>query len=85
MLSPGEFVMSAGAVKSIGIDNLKRLNSGAQVGGNQVINNEFNIKIESKGNVDEAFVRTKLMSVIKEELRRSSLDGERLLSSGGVR
>jgi phage-related protein len=85
MLSPGEFVMSAGAVKNLGLDAMRNINAGKSPQSSAVYNNEFNIKIESKGNVDEAFIRNRLMSVIKDELRRSSLDGERLLSNGGVR
>jgi hypothetical protein len=85
MLSPGEFVMSAGAVKNLGLDAMRNINAGKSPASSAVYNNEFNIKIDSKGNVDEAFIRNRLMSVIKDELRRSSLDGERLLSTGGVR
>jgi len=85
MLAPGEFVISAGAAKSLGMDTLRKLNSGSAPNGSSVINNEFKINIEARGGIDESFVRNRLMSVIKEELRRASLDGERLLSSGGVR
>jgi len=85
-LTSGEFVMNKNAVGNIGIGNLNRMNSGGTAaGGGSTITNEFNIKIEAKGNVDEAFVRQRLMSVIKDELRRASLDGERMLSIRGVR
>jgi hypothetical protein len=84
-LTAGEFVLNRNAVSSIGIGNLNRMNSGAGSGGGNTYNNEFTINIEAKGNIDETFVRQKLMAVIKSELRRSSLDGERVLSSGGIR
>jgi hypothetical protein len=85
MLSPGEFVMSAGAVKNLGLDAMRNINAGKSPQSSAVYHNEFKINIEAKGQIDEAFVRNRLMSIIKDELRRSSLDGERLLSNGGVR
>ena len=85
MLTPGEFVVSAGAVKKLGLDAMHNINAGKAPASGAVYNNEFKINIEARGGIDESFVRNRLMSVIKEELRRASLDGERLLSSGGVR
>ena len=84
-LSAGEFVLNRGAVSSIGLGNLNRMNAGGQMSGNTVTQN-IEITIDARGErIDESFVRQRLMPAIKAELKRSSLDGERTISSRGVR
>jgi ABC-type multidrug transport system fused ATPase/permease subunit len=84
-LSAGEFVLNRSAVSSIGLGNLNRMNAGGQMSGNTVTQN-IEITIDARGErIDESFVRQRLMPAIKAELKRSSLDGERTISSRGVR
>lgn len=84
-LTPGEFVLNRSAVQSLGLPALRALNSGAGVGGtvNQEI--EITLNIKSDKGIDESFVRNKMLPIIKEELRRMSLDGRRVLAPSGVR
>jgi len=84
-LSAGEFVLNRNAVSNIGLGNLNRMNAGGQMTGNTVTQN-IEITIDARGErIDESFVRQRLMPAIKAELKRSSLDGERTISSRGVR
>jgi phage-related protein len=86
-LTAGEFVLNKEAVSNIGLGNLNRMNTGSKSFSSPTsITQNIDIKIDSKGErLDESFIRQRLMPVFKEELRRASLDGERLLSNGGVR
>lgn len=84
-LTPGEFIMSRGAVDKIGLQTLNRMNQGGEAGG-QVINLEIGrIEINQAGDVDESFIKNKLLPTIERELRRKSLDGRYVLSAAGVR
>lgn len=84
MLQAGEFVMSSNAVSRIGADTLSNMNKGNSNSHSQpVINME--IDIQTTQPVDDAFFRNKLMPRIKDELRRTSLDGGFVLSRSGVR
>lgn len=52
---------------------------------NNVYNITQNIKIEnSGGQMDENFVRTKIMPVIRQGLRRDTLDGKLIISDRGI-
>ena len=84
MLTPGEFVVSRPAVQSIGVDNLRALNSG-QTLGNIVNNISIDIKIDAKTTMDEGWIRATLVPRMSEELRRASLDGKFVLSAKGIR
>jgi hypothetical protein len=86
MLEPGEFVLNRNAAASLGSATLSALNAGKFTGGpspGSPISVTLNIKTEKP--IDENFVRQKLIPVVKEELRRASLDGRRVLAPGGVR
>lgn len=76
MLTPGEFVMSREMVSN--------MRSNGQRGGNTY---SFNITMDitNKDTMDESFVRNRMIPRIKEELKRSSLDGEFVISQRGIR
>jgi len=84
-LSPGEFVVNRRGVDSLGAGILGRANRGQSVEtGTQI--GELNVNINAAGaNIDESFIRNRMMPTIREELRRSSLEGRRILASTGVR
>jgi len=89
MLTPGEFVMNKPSVDNIGVDKLRAMNSGqglfGQSSGGSVVNHN-NFKIEITGdNIDQNFIENELFPMIEDKLRRQSLDGQRVLSSRGVR
>lgn len=83
MLLPGEFVMNRNAVRSIGAPAMSAMNSGAQVVGDTNI--DLRVDIKTTQPIDEAFFRSRLMPKIKEELKRTSLDGGFVVASSGVR
>ena len=87
LLTPGEFVMSRPAVESIGLDNLRAMNSGRQMTGNggdtYMVNLEINI--DAKMAMDEGYIRATLIPRMSEELKRASLDGKFVLSAKGIR
>lgn len=83
MLSPGEFVMSKGAVQSLGLGAMKAINSGQMPQGNT--NVVVNLDVKTTEALDENFIRNRLVPRIKDELRRASLDGAFILSKNGVR
>ena len=88
MLTPGEFVMRKPAVDTLGLPLLNALNSGKGMpGGSGTVNQEINVtlNIKTEQPIDENFVRSKLMPEIEKQLRRSSLDGRRVLAPTGVR
>jgi phage-related protein len=82
-----EFIMRRPAVKSLGLGNLAEMNRTGQLpnqgGGTQ--NFEVNININSSGQVDEKFIRNTMLPMLKDELRRASLDGQRVVFKSGVR
>lgn len=86
MLMPGEFVMNKQATQRIGAGNLAAMNSGGAGGGGATTNN-FNINIDIKPtqNIDDNFVRNRMVPIMKEELKRASLDGKTVIFSGGIR
>lgn len=61
MLSNGEFVMRASAVNTIGVDNLKMLNSNPQVAKGKLLTEGMftGIRMKVGGSVDEAVARAK--------------------------
>jgi TP901 family phage tail tape measure protein len=85
MLSSGEFVMNRQAVSSIGLPALGAMNQGKSIGGEITNNVTVNLKIDAKEKVDESFVKQRLMPVIREELKRNSLDGRAIVYGSGVR
>jgi hypothetical protein len=90
MLTPGEFVLNRAAAQQIGEANLSLLNRGIipsqQTGsGGMSQHNEINLTINTTNSVDPAMVKSRVMPVILEELRRASLDGRRVLAPNGVR
>lgn len=86
MLSPGEFVLKPAAARALGGGVLSQLNEGRSAQGPTTQTFNIEIKIDgSKDKIDEQFVRQRLMPTIREELRRASLDNQRVVYSGGIR
>lgn len=86
LLMPGEFVMNKTGVQTAGLNNLRGMNAGRSASsGSTVQNITVNLEINSSGNIDASFVKNKIMPVLRDELRRASLDGKNVISSRGVR
>jgi len=87
MLSPGEFIMSRGAVDRLGLPMMEALNRGVSPGQQQTNGGSVNlsVNINTTKPVDDDFVRNKMIPEIMRQLRRDSLDGRRVLSPIGVR
>jgi len=85
MLTPGEYVVNASAVRSLGVDTMNKINTGTLPQGQGNTSVEVNMQITTTEPINENFVRSKLVPRIKEELRRASLDGAFILSSSGIR
>lgn len=83
MLTPGEFVVNRGAVGSLGMNAMKAINSGIAPVNQTTINVE--LKIEARENIDDNFIRNRLMPKLKDELKRASLDGNFIISQKGIR
>jgi hypothetical protein len=84
MLTAGEFVIKRDAVNKIGTGALNQLNQGRQSSGQSNIFN-FDLKINTTEPITENFLKTRLMPKIKDEFRRSSLDGSFVVSRQGLR
>ena len=84
MLTAGEFVIRKEAVNQIGAGTLSRLNQGQQSSGQSNVFN-FDLKINTTEPITESFLKTRLMPKIKDEFRRSSLDGSFVVSRQGLR
>jgi hypothetical protein len=65
MLTPGEFIMSKYAVDSYGIDNMKKINSGADIGG-AVYNNTYTLTVNAKTDANPNEIAQAVMSTIKQ-------------------
>jgi len=84
LLTPGEYVLNPSAVRNIGLSNLTAMNAGKQSAG--VTNQTINVNIEiTPTQLDDNYVRTKLMPRMKDEIRRASLDGSFVVSGKGIR
>jgi len=83
MLTPGEFVVNKSAVNSLGMNAMHQINNGQLPGGGTSVNVSMNITTTQP--IDEAFVRSKLMPRIRDEMRRASLDGAFIISGKGIR
>lgn len=87
MLTPGEFIMSRSAVNRFGQPFMDQINSGLMPAGagsgSTVVN--VSINIENTGQLDDNFIRSRLMPTIRNEFRRASLDGQFVISGKGVR
>jgi TP901 family phage tail tape measure protein len=85
-LTPGEFVLNRAAAGRIGLDNLTQMNRTGRAGSSNTTNIEMKLVVNAAGgDMNEGFVRSRLMPVIETELRRKSLRGDYILSSRGVR
>jgi phage-related protein len=84
MLKGGEFVINKSAAASLGMNNLSSLNKG-QAPANNTQNIEIKLTINSTQQIDETFIKNKLMPTIKDQLRRSSADGQTIVYANGVR
>jgi TP901 family phage tail tape measure protein len=81
-LTPGEFVINRQAVQNLGAPLLNQLNRGQAPRGATTNNIYLSIKTEQP--IDEHFIKSKLMPEIEKSLKKSSLEGKRLLSVRGV-
>lgn len=82
----GEFVMQRSAVSGIGSGTLAQMNkTGSTTQGNTSNVYNIDIKVDAKTAPDEKFIRGTMVPIIKEELRRASLDGQRVLFQQGIR
>jgi hypothetical protein len=83
----GEFVMQRSAVNGIGSGTLAQMNKtgSSSVQGNTSNVYNIDIKVDAKTAPDEKFIRGTMVPIIKEELRRASLDGQRVLFQQGIR
>lgn len=83
----GEFVMQRSAVSGIGQGTLSQMNKtgSSSLQGNTSNVYNIDIKVDAKTAPDEKFIRGTLLPILKEELRRASLDGQRVLFQSGVR
>lgn len=83
----GEFVMQRSAVSGIGSGALAQMNKtgSSSVQGNTSNVYNIDIKVDAKTAPDEKFIRGTLLPILKEELRRASLDGQRVLFQQGIR
>jgi len=73
MLTPGEFVVRKYAVDKFGADNLKAINSGANLGGTMYNSYEVNVNVKSDSNPDQ--IARAVMNQIKQ------VDSQRLRSN----
>lgn len=85
MLKPGEFVMNNGAVDRVGTGFLNGLNQGGNPSQPSSINNVINLTINTTQPIDEAFIKAKIYPVVKDQIKRASIDGQTLVYSPGVR
>lgn len=85
MLKPGEFVMNTGAVDRVGTGFLNGLNQGGNPSQPASINNVINLTINTTQPIDEAFIKAKIYPVVKDQIKRASIDGQTLVYSPGVR
>lgn len=88
MLTPGEFVMNRRATANIGMPTLAAMNmgiTGGKANGETTQNVDINLTINSTQPVDATLIKSRVLPVILDELRRASLDGRRVLSTAGVR
>jgi len=83
MLQSGEFVINRSATNSIGTGFLNNLNSG----GSSSQAPTFNVTIDIKTTepIDEVFFRQKVWPKVQNELKRSSLNGDFVMSAKGIR
>lgn len=84
MLNGGEFIINKNAASSLGMNNLTALNKGQSPVSNTQ-NIEIKLTINSTQQIDETFIKNKLMPTIKDQLRRSSADGQTIVYANGVR
>jgi len=85
MLQSGEFVMSRNAVGKLGKPFLEGLNSGKNTGTTVTEVELGGITVNTTQQVDQNFIRTQLMPMIKREMKEASLRGEFLISQKGIR
>jgi TP901 family phage tail tape measure protein len=85
--TPGEFVLNRGAVSRMGLPLLEALNegrAGASAGMAAAPVNVY-LTVQTEQPIDEKFVKSNLMPVVRSELRRASQAGEFVISPRGVK
>ena len=83
MLMPGEFVVKRQAVQNFGLGNLNAINQGQPVNGGGV-NVTLNIT-NTGGNLDESFIRQRIIPAVKQSIKDESIQGRFVLASNGTR
>lgn len=84
LLTPGEFVMNRNAVRDIGMGTLERMNRGMMPQGNTA-NVSVNLTVNTEQPIDERYIKTRLVPVLLEEVKRESLRGAFVLSGRGIK
>lgn len=86
MLTPGEFVVSAPAVRSVGTDFMNSLNRGQVPAATaQHVTYDVSVSIENKAPLDEEFVKRKLVPLFIKELNFQSQNGRGIIDVKGLR
>ena len=84
MLSPGEFIVSKPAVDRIGTPALQSINAGqSPTGGGQSL--VFNVNINASTTLDANSIRSQVVPIMIETIKRKSQDGEFVIDRKGVR
>jgi len=86
MLQSGEFVVNRRATSSLGTNFLDRINGQSSSGAKTqqpIIN--LTIDIKTTEPIDDAFFRQKVLPRVRDEIKRSSLNGEFVISAKGIR
>lgn len=85
LLKPGEFVINQPAASSLGTGFLNSINSGNAPSNNMNQEININLTINTSQPIDESFIKNKIYPVVREQIKRASLDGQTLIYTPGVR
>jgi hypothetical protein len=85
MLKPGEFVINQPAASSLGTGFLNSINAGNAPSNNMNQEININLTINTSQTIDESFIKNKIYPVVREQIKRASLDGQTLIYTPGVR
>jgi phage-related protein len=86
LLQPGEFVVNRDAAQSLGtgfLNNLNNRTTQTAQGQQPVINVKIDIKTTEP--IDDVFFRQRVWPKVQNELKKSSLNGEFIISAKGIR
>ncbi len=83
MLTPGEFVVRREAVNALGMGAMNAINQAHLPQGNTIVH--IDLTIQTTQPIDRALIKGKIVPVIRDELKRASLDGSFVISKRGIR